>query len=173
MTAGRARRTSGAACVDAPAPANPAAGHALQAKLDHAHAQAAAALADEKGTLVRGGQPGALRGPGRHRFPRLAADRNDAQLVALAEDANLAGEQVFETGNVERSKFGETQAGRVEEFEHRLVAHLAAGISGATFEQAVCFIGRQNALGSALGLFGGRTLSTGLWATVPRRPSQR
>ena len=61
----------------------------------------------------------------------------------------LAVAHVFKTGDVERGQFREAQAGRIEEFEHRFVAH-RHGIFGRNVEQAIGLIRRQN-LGQGLG----------------------
>jgi hypothetical protein len=114
----------------------------LQPQLDHAHAQTLAALADKQRRFVGAARRCALPGPDRDRFPGLAADRHEAQLAALAEDAHLAGQQVFETRQVERREFGQAQAGGVEQFEHRLVANFQQ-VFGGRCQQAIGFVRRQ------------------------------
>ena len=113
----------------------------MQPQLDHAHAQTGTALADEERRFVGCRQPAALPSPERHRCPGLAPHGHEAQLATFAEDAHLAGLQILQTGKVERREFGEAQARRVEQLEHRLIAQLQQAFAFG-FQQAAGFIGR-------------------------------
>jgi hypothetical protein len=73
--------------------------------------------------------------------PGLAPHWHEAQLAAFAENAHLAGQQVLETGKVERREFGQAQAGRVKQLEHCLIAQLQQALAFG-FQQATGFIGR-------------------------------
>ena len=119
--------------------------------LDHARTDAAATLADKQSNLVGQGHLMPMADPGFEREARLAAHRNDTILVAFAEDTDFAIPHFFEARDVERGEFGEAQAGRIEELEHRFVAHRRS-IFGRNVEQAVGLIRRKN-LGQGLGAF--------------------
>ncbi len=61
--------------------------------------------------------------PGGERRARLAAHRHQAQLAALAEDADFAFlHHGIEHIAIEGDQFGQAQAGRVEQFEHGQIA---------------------------------------------------
>ncbi len=98
-------------------------GPALQPQLDAAMAKALAEPTDEQRRLTIGRQRVAHRRPGRQRFARPAADRYQPCLGALADDADLAFVQHrIQRLAIKRRQFGQTQTGRIEQFEHRRVA---------------------------------------------------
>jgi hypothetical protein len=165
MIAGRARRTSGAACAGGRVPASPCARpRRASRKLDHAHAETLAALSDEEMRLssLAGQSWDVDCSPCRNRFPGLAADRHDAQLCcacrgrALRRPAGLRGTTDraprVRPGAGRRSRRARTSPGRES----------PAGLLVSPFRAGDWPRRAKASLGSALGLFGGRTLSTGL-----------
>src|SRR5581483_8370248 len=86
--------------------------------LHRARRQALAVAADEERALVVFHDQRALAIPGLDRGERLAADRHDARLAALADDAQLARDVV----DVERDELGESQARGIEQLDDRVIA---------------------------------------------------
>ena len=94
-----------------------------QLQLHGARADARAVLADEQCGLVRLGDLVAHCQPRLQRIDGVAAQRHDARLVALAGDAHRGIGKIHVDG-IEAHQFGQAQAGRVEQLEHRLVARI-------------------------------------------------
>ncbi len=89
----------------------------------------------------------AHREPGAQGVERLAADRHDTAAVAFAQHLDFGGIQLEPAGRavavgvrktgIEPDQFGQTQTGRIEQFENRVIAQPFSGTGGGRFHQAV------------------------------------
>ncbi|MCY1278419.1 hypothetical protein D9M70_271440 [compost metagenome] len=121
------------------------------AQLDGPRGEAASLLADEH-RLVAGVGHGAQGQPFLQRFAGLAAHRQFAGLVALAEHAYQAGGEI-EAIDVQPHQLGEAQARGVEEFQHGLVATGEEVVFHGAVQQLLGAVGVQRP-GQAAGALG-------------------
>ena len=82
---------------------------------------------------------------GIQRRPRVAADRHDALLAALAEQAHDVGGAVLaeQVVDVERDRLRDARARRVEQLEQRLVAQVGGLVAVGRREQLLDLLDRQ------------------------------
>ena len=125
-------------------------------------------------TPTRGQHRARAHQVGIERRARVAADRHDALLVALAEQAHdLVGAVVADqVVDVERDGLGDPGAGRVEQLEQRLVAQRGRLVAVGRREQPLDLLDRER-LRKALGCFGGATSTAGSTSSSPSSTRKR